>query len=584
MKLKLDPSKFTAPAAAILLCSALGILLFFPSYVEQSLGMTPEAGRMGAVFIGSALTLFLNRKKIHKLILRSFVGPFVIAFVVILFVLVLQFLAKYMEDIAGKGLGGDVLGKVFLLACITLVTMALPLGILLSSLLTLGNMGERYELAALKSGGIGLFKAIRPLIHTTLVITVASLFFSFYAIPMANLKLYTLLYDLSRVKPTFALKANHFYNGLDGMVVHVGAINRETDEVTHIRIYDHTQSVGNNSITIAKSGRMSPSKATGYLEMTLFNGEVFDFKGPESVGVKTDQCQRFYFDTLHYLVPLQGFNLEESNEDPFHTHQYMLNYFELNVSIDSMYSKRSGYFDDYRDFNRKYVHLDTTVNKSYQILLSADTAHYGPAGVIAADVTKPTWEWFPGTTGKDLIAKTINQVQALDNYTKVMEDRLDREDAKVRKFKIEAQMRLMLPASCIIFLLLGASLGAIIRKGGVGIPVLFSIGFFILFYILMIQGKKFARDEFLPIWVGVWLPILVMAPMGLILTYQSATESPFLYGEFWRKLRKFLFGRWIKPKPQGPNRNTMSLEEMILLRQKYKDDARQNIEDHNDTV
>lgn len=557
---------------------ALGLLLFFPTYVEQSLGLTPEAGTMAAVFVVSALTLFLNSKKIHKLILRSFVGPFVIAFVVILFVLVLQFLAKYMEDIAGKGLGGDVLGKVFLLACITLVTLALPLGILLSSLLTLGNMGERYELAALKSGGIGLFKAIRPLIHTTLVITVASLFFSFYAIPMANLKLYTLLYDLSRVKPTFALKANHFYNGLDGMVVHVGAIDRETDEVTHIRIYDHTQSVGNNSITVAKSGRMSPSKATGYLEMTLYNGEVFDFKGPESVGVKTDQTQRFYFDTLHYLVPLQGFNLEESNEDPFHTHQYMLNYFELNVSIDSMFSKRKGYFDDYRDFNRKYVHLDTAMNKSYRIMLSADTAHYGPAGVIASDLSKPTWDWFPGTTGKDLLSKTINQVQALDNYTKVMEDRLDREDAKIRKFKIEEQMRLMLPASCII-LLLGASLGAIIRKGGVGIPVLFSIGFFILFYILMIQGKKFARDEFLPIWAGVWLPIIVMAPMGLILTYQSATESPFLYGETWRKLRRLVFGRWIKPKAQS--RNTMSLEEMIQLRQKYKDDARQNIDDHN---
>ena len=581
MKLKLDPSKFATPGAAVLLSCALGLLLFFPTYVEQSLGITRGAGTMLAVFIASALTLFLNSKKIHKLILRSFVGPFVIAFVVILFVLVLQFLAKYMEDIAGKGLGSDVLGKVFLLACVTLVTLALPLGILLSSLLTLGNMGERYELAALKSGGIGLFKAIRPLIHTTLVITVASLFFSFYAIPMANLKLYTLLYDLSRVKPTFALKANHFYNGLDGMVVHVGGIDRETDEVTHIRIYDHTQSVGNNSITVAENGRMSPSKATGYLEMTLFNGVVFDFKGPESVGVKTDQCQRFYFDTLHYMVPLQGFNLEESNEDPFQTHQYMLNYFELNVSIDSMYSKRKGYFEDYRDFNRKYIHLDTAMNKSYRIMLAADTAHYGPAGTISADLGKPTWEWFPGTSGKDLLSKTINQVQALDNYTKVMEDRLDREDAKVRKFKIEEQMRLMLPASCIVFLLLGASLGAIIRKGGVGIPVLFSIGFFILFYILMIQGKKFARDEFLPIWAGVWLPILVMAPMGLILTYQSATESPFLYGESWRKLRRFLFGRWIKAKPDGPNRHTMSLEDMILLRQKYKDDARQNIEDHN---
>jgi lipopolysaccharide export system permease protein len=579
-KIKIDLARYVTPALAVLLGGCLILFLFFPGYSERALGVTRGASGMASFFAATALSLYLNRKKIHTLILRSFIGPFVVAFSVILFVLVLQFLAKYMEDIMGKNLGGDVLLKVFGLACLTLVTMALPLGILLSSLLTMGNMGERYELAALKSGGIGLFKAIRPLAHATLVVTTASLFFAFYATPMANLKLYTLLYDLSRVKPTFAIKANHFYSGIDGMVVHVGGVDDKTDEVFKIRIYDHSKSVGNNSITVAERGKMLPSKAAGYLDMTLYHGVVFDFKGPEEVGNKVHQCQRFYFDTLHYMVPLEGFNLEESQEDPFHTHQYMLNFFELDDAIDSMEAKRDGYFEDYRDFNRKYVHLDTILNKGQREAMAMDSVVYPPSDPIAADTAKPTYEWFPSMDRKDLLAKTINQVQALANYTKVMEDRLKREAEKQRKFEIEQHTRLMLPASCIVFLLLGASLGSIIRKGGIGIPVLFSIGFFILFYILMIQGKKFARDEIMPLWAGVWLPVLVMFPMALFFTYKSATESPIFYSANWYKVFRFLFGwlPWMKRK--APVQQTMSVEELVRLRQKYKDDARMSMEKH----
>lgn len=580
-KFKLDLAPFAAPAAGILLLFCFVVFAVFPGFCERSLGITRSASAMAAVFMLSALSLYLNRKKIHSLILKSFVGPFLIAFSVILFVLVLQFLSKYMEDIMGKGLGSEVLLKVFGLTCITLVTMALPLGVLLSSLLTMGNMGERYELAALKSGGIGLFKSIQPLAHATLVVTVASIFFSFFATPMANLKLYTLLYDLSRVKPTFALKANHFYNGIDGMVVHVGAIDRETDVLTRIRIYDHSQSVGNNSITVAASGQMIPSKAAGFLDMTLFDGVAFDFKGPEVAGIKTEQCQRFYFDTLHYMVPLDGFDLEESKEDPFQTHQYMLNYFELGAAIDTFEIRRKATVDEYQDFNRKYMHLDTIMNKSYLQQMALDSMQYPAAAHIDADPNQPVYAWFPDANRIDLLAKSVNQTQALDNYTKVVMDRLKREDEKRRKFNIEQQTRLMLPASCIVFLLLGASLGAIIRKGGIGIPVIFSIGFFILFYILMIQGKKFARDEMMSVWAGVWLPVLVMLPMALFFLYQSATESQFLYGASWYKVYKFFFGwiPWLKPNPAISH--TPSIEELVERKQKDKDRARQNIDDYN---
>ncbi len=569
-----------APFAAVVLVLILGLLTLFPGYCEASLGIQKDAVRMAIVFDVACLSLFANRLQIHKLILRSFVGPFLIAFSVILFILVLQFLAKYQEDITGKGLDGIVLAKVFGLASLTLVTMALPLGILLSSLLTLGNMGERYELAALKSGGVGLFKAIRPLIHATVVITIASLFFSFFVTPMSNLKLYTLLYDLSKVKPTFALKPNHFYSGIDGMVVHVGDINRETDLLSRVKIFDHRDQVGNNRITMAAHGKMVPSKATGYLDMTLFNGEIYERQPNEGGGSKAEKTQIFSFDTLMYKVPLQGFNLEESDEETFSNHHYMLNIFELGGAVDSMAARGHTFIDDYADFNRKHVHLDTALNAGMREMMAKDSAVYAANGIIRADPSQPVWKWFPDIPPRDLIGKTVNQVQAMENYSKLMIDRTQREQEKLRKFVIEQHSRWMLPISCIVFLFLGASLGAIIRKGGIGLPVIFSIVFFILFYILMIQGKKFARDEILPLWVGVWLPILVMFPMAIFFTWQSATESTLLYGVSYYKIFRKLFG-WLPIwKNKGVQRHTLSVEELINMREKSKTDARRAMEEH----
>lgn len=578
---KIEFAKYFTQILGFQIAISVLVFLLFPGFVESELGITRGASLMAAIFGLSCLSLYLNRLKIHALILKSFIGPFMVAFSVILFILVLQFLAKYMEDIMGKGFGPDVLGKVFVYACMTLVTMALPLGVLLSSLLTLGNMGERYELAALKSSGVGLFKAIRPLVHATLVVTVGSVFFSFFIMPMANLKLYTLLHDLGKVKPTFALEENHFYAGIDNMVLHVGRKDPGEVEMLHmVKIYDHSKTVGNNSITLAERGTIVPSKATGFLDIDLYNGTVYEFKGPESVGVKGNQVQVFEFEKLHYAVPLEGFDLEESEEDPFQTHQYMLNFFELDDAVDSMYAIREKNLLDYADFNRKYVHVDTLMNRAYKEVVDADTTTYGSAGRIEPDLKKDVWEWFPDMQKRELLEKTVGQTTALGNYTRVMEDRLARGDEKRRKFQIELHTRLMLPVSCVVFLLLGASLGAIIRKGGIGIPVIFSIVFFILFYILMIQGKKLARDEILPLWVGVWLPMLVMAPMGIFFTYQSATESKILYGESWYRLWRFLVGwmPWFKRR-QG-QRNTLSVEELVALRQRYKDEARKKIEDH----
>jgi lipopolysaccharide export system permease protein len=562
-----------------LLVIAVILIQFFPGFAVNGLNLSENSLGMAKIVCLGFLSLVLNRLRIHKLILRTFIGPFLVSFTVILFVLVLQFFSKYMEDLVGKDIGGDILAQVFGLACVVSVTMALPLGILLSSLLTIGNMGERYELASLKSAGVGLFKVIRPLIHATIVTTLVSFYFSFFVMPGANLTLYTLMYDLAKVKPTFQLRANHFYNGIDGMVLHVGDINRETDLLTHIKIFDHSEQVGNNRITLAEFGKMVPSEQLGFLDVHLFHGVIHETKLPEAGGPKTNEYSRFYFDTLVYKVPLQGFKLDKSDEETFSNHHYMLDVYELNAAADSLKKKTMRFLPDFQDYNRRYIHLDTILNKSIAASIAADTMTYPPSGPIVANIDKPVWEWFPDLPPKELITKTVNQVQALANVARTNEERARNDAAKWRKFRIEQHTRWMLPLSCIVFLFLGAPLGAIIRKGGIGIPVLFSIAFFILFYILMLQGKKFARDELLPIWVGVWLPILVMLPMALMLTWQSASDSPFLFSSTWYKIGRTLFG-WMRKNKKKTGTSTMSIEEIVAQREKYKADARKRLEDH----
>lgn len=503
------------------------------------------------------------------------------AFTVILFILVLQFLAKYIDDLFGKGIEAAVLGKIFLYACMTLVPLAIPLGVLLSSLLTMGNLGERYELAAMKSGGIGLFRTMAPLTNITLVTTIFSLLFSFYIMPQANLKLYTLIFDVSNVKPTFALKAGHFYNGVDGMVIHCTDIDREADIVYNIKIFDHTDQVGNNRITLAERGKMVQSLETGYLMMTLWDGVIHESVVKDPNQKKKNQYQRFYFDTLQYRVALSGFDLEESDETTFANHHYMLDIFELYAATDSMAVRTDKYVTDLKDYNRKYLHVDTAMNSALKKTIAIDSSTYDADGRLEPDSQKAVHEWFPDLDGEELLNKALQQARSVKNYAGIIQDRIDREELKIRKFQIEQNNRWMLPTSCLVFLFLGAPLGAIIRKGGIGLPVIFSILFFILFYILMIQGKKFARDEILTVWVGVWLPILVMFPLAMLFTYQSATDSKIMYSQNWYNIYKTLFG-WIpfrkRKGKKGPDRSTMTIEELIALREKQKEDARRAIE------
>lgn len=531
------------------------------------------------------IILFWTRylKKIHMLIFRSWFGPFLISFTVLVFILMLPFFGKYKDEIFGKGLETIVLVKVFGLAILNAIPMALPLAVLLSTLITMGGLGERYELAAMKANGISLFKIMRPLTYGTFVLMIFSFLFNFYIYPQVNLKLFTLVYDLGQLKPSFALSEGHFYNGVDGMVIHTRRINRETDVLYGIKIYDHSDKVGNNRITLADSGKMIPSTQNGQLAMTLFKGVVHE-ESPKKPGKPAGaNYSRFYFDTLHYRVDLTGFELDESEGTVLARHQLTSNIHQLFTAVDSMKDRMVDIQGDLTEYIGKYTHLDSAPPDIEERAMVDDSADYPPNKVIEPNIEAPVKDWFPEIKVHDLLTKALQSSRAVKNYTNIIQERLDREGERWRKYRIELHNRFALPFACLVFLFIGAPLGAIVRKGGIGLPVIFSIIFFVIFYFFQINGMKFARDGILPVWIGTWLPVLVLTPIGAWFTYSSTTDSPLLYSSGWgRFFRAFLwlisFGKLGTIRKQ--ERKELSIDEIVLERQRIKDEAQKRLREY----
>ena len=469
-------------------------------------------------------------KKLHLLILRSFAGPFAAGFSVTLFVLTLQFLAKYQDDIFGKGFGTWVIIELFCYAGASLCLLALPLAILLASLMTLGKLGENYELAAIKSAGISLFRIIKPLAAVTILLMGVAFLLSFYLIPIANLKLYSLLYDVQQTKPELILKPGLFYHGIDGYTLRISRKNPKNSVLYDVQIYDHTQNRGVVQRILADSGMMAIAPDKRSMQMTLFHGSQHNEPLPDPGKPSKWTYTRFYFDTLRYRFDLTGFSLSKTDEQLFASHQYMLNIHEIDIALDSMKKLQQTITEETKLFLRPQYLFETrlsTHNPSTNFSRSLDI--------------------FPKHQRKEICQRTLNAARGSLNYFEVARLRNTELSKNLNKYKIEYHLKFSLPIACLIFLYIGAPLGAIIRKGGLGMPVIVSIGFFILFYVLMTQGKKLAREDVLPVWLGVWLPVLITAPVALYLSRQSATDSRLFDLHSWKGIFRLKVACWLLP-------------------------------------
>ncbi len=466
--------------------------------------------------------------------MRSFIGTFIFTFFVAVFILLMQFLWTYLDDLVGKGLGFDVLGKLMFYTAITFVPMAMPLAILLSSLMCFGNLGEFYELVAMKASGISVWRIMRPLLIFSIAMSITAFIFSNNVLPVATLKSKTLLRDVRKQKMSFDIPEGRFYKGIDGYTIRAGKKGDDGSTLYDMMIYDHTDYKGNTKVTIADSATIALAPSQKEIVFTLYHGHNYN----EVIDDKEYKTKRPFetmkFDKQYVSFDISDFNMTQSDGSALKGHQSMLNISQLIVAIDSLEQSSKDRRISYKNsFNNRLQHLSSKdiINNTKNKRVDIDT------------ITVFKWPFLDNFSEKEqasiinmAITATRNQI---DNTELNIRD-FERQDINIRKHQQVMHEKFSLSIACLLFFFIGAPLGAIIRKGGLGLPIVISVVFFVIYYIITITSQRIAIAGDMPIFLGVWFSSLIILPIGIFLTIKATTDSALLDGESWKKaFRKF---------------------------------------------
>lgn len=487
--------------------------------------------------------------------LQTFLPLFVMTFGICLFIVLMQFLWRYIDDMVGKGLGIPVLGEMFFYAGLFLLPMALPLAILLASLMTFGNLGERLELLAMKSAGVSLIHIMRPLILTIGIISIGAFFFQNNAMPVVQVKLYSLLYSMRQKSPELDIPEGVFYGEITGFNVYVKEKNNATGLLKDVMIYDYSEGFNNARVIVADSGRLKTSADKLFLVLSLFNGESFEnLKSQTGTTSKKSAVpyRRETFATKDILIEFDA-NFTRTDES-FMQNQYMgkkLN--DLQTSIDSM----SVRLDSIKELNAKSVY-EMSYRRTFSKPKTEGIQAEGSKPVAATQVSdadssaigEPViinfdslYQAQPPSGQAALLVRAKSNIESVkaDYYFKAAT--LGDEAYKVRRHLTEWHKKFTLSVACMVFFFIGAPLGAIIRKGGLGMPVVISVILFIFYYIVDNIGFKMARDGIWEAWEGMWLSSVVLAPLGIFLTYKAVNDSVILNADTYLNALKNLIGK-----------------------------------------
>ena len=462
--------------------------------------------------------------------LRSFLPLFLMTFLICLFIVLMQFLWKSIDDLVGKGLEIHVIGELFFYAALSMVPLALPLAILLASLMTFGNLGERFELTAMKASGISLMKAMRPLIVFIALVAVGAFFFQNYVLPVAQTKMYTLLFSVRQKSPELEIPEGVFYDQIPGYNFYVEAKNRDTGTLYDMMIYDVSRGFDNARVILADSGHLKAADDKEHLFLQLHSGEQFENLRENTAGSSqaNQPYRRESFKLKEILLSFNsGFNrMDESGI----RNQYVgKNINELLQTIDSVENRVDSIGSIYARELREHPYLrvpyytdqDVTDQEksANEKVRRPDVAMAEPVPVDSVLYRKRP-EMVPSYLSQAVMKATrIKQDYEFKSYA-MEEDR-----KTIRRHDIEMQKKFTLSFACIIFFFIGAPLGAIIRKGGLGTPLVISVILFIIYYIIDNTGYKMARDGKLAVWEGIWLSSAVLLPLGIFFTYKAMKDS-----------------------------------------------------------
>jgi lipopolysaccharide export system permease protein len=595
-------------------------------------------------------------KKLDKLILGSFLGPFILTFLVVVFILLMQHMLKYFDDIIGKGLGFDVIGQLLFYFAVFMTPVALPLAVLLSSLMTFGSLGEHFELTAVKSAGISLLRAIQPIFFFVLILTVCAFYINNNLVPKAALEAYSLLWDIKQKKPALDIREGTFYNGIPDISIKVNEKFPDGITLKDVIIYDHRKHDGNKDVTVADSGKMYTILNERYLKLELFDGYNYTegtSAGQDLVGKTpsygTETLSRSKFAKTQVIFDLSSFQIQRTDKKWFQGNRIMRNMTQLDSDLDSLndqvLNQKLGMFNSYRTYFNYLVRNDTMVLppdvQAYQkkrdslsrlesekeqltedqpgpteepvALENREGRIQAPDTITDKEITRP-----PVLSGKKRVRDTVNLVQEvnvnktdsvqkknqpkssavtqskpvkekkmqttasipkkavvltdsareakLDSILKLPADKamytsalnrarvvksqvnttntsLEFYEVDQRVFRIQWHKILASSLACIAMFLIGAPLGAIIKKGGLGVPFLVSILFFIIYYLLTITGEKWAKQGIVSVEVGVWSADVILFGIGLIFLRQARIDARLFEADFYQVVFDKV-GRW----------------------------------------
>ncbi|MCX2741635.1 LptF/LptG family permease [Pontibacter anaerobius] len=460
-------------------------------------------------------------KKLDKLILRAFFGPFLLTFAVVEFILLTQYMLKYLDELVGKDLGAEVFGELLFYFSINMAPVALPLAVLLSSLMTFGELGEHHELTAIKTSGIALTRILRPVLIVVGLITVGAFFFNNLIVPKANLKAYSLLWDIRQKKPAMNFKEGAFYNGIPGYSIKVNEKMNDGQTLREVMIYDHTKGGTNTTVILADSGEMYMDYNDTYLVLELFRGNTYVDQNNSSFRSSTEQFVRQEFDKSKLMLSMASFNFDRTREELFSDNKMMKNIKELNVVTDSL-----------RTHSQREKKLYAPNVDPFYMYFKADTGQV-KNGLRLLD--KKISRKLPEPTSETLLLAT-NKARNIRSFTNSYMERVKNTLREANNYEVEIWRKYTQSVSIIIMFLIGAPLGAIIKKGGLGVPVVISIVFFITMYVMTILGEKWAREGLVSVGAGMWAANFILLPIGLFFLYQARNDSSLLELDFWRKL------------------------------------------------
>lgn len=489
-------------------------------------------------------------KRLYRFILKSFLPLFAMTFFIVLFIVLMQFLWKHIDDLVGKGLPFSLIGELFFYAGVSMVPMALPLAILLASLMTYGNFGEKFELTAMKASGISLVHSMRPLIILIALISVGAFFFQNYALPPAQVKMWTLLFSMRQKSPEVEIPEGVFYDQIPGYNLLVQTKNHDTGMLYDVMIYDVTRGGDNATILLADSGRMAFTGDMKYLYLHLYEGEEFENLREQKSLDKNVPFRREMFLDKQILIPFDA-NFNRMDEGGIRSQYVGKNMVELQHTIDSVTNRLDSTGAIYANDLRKNAFPLLIDRKTGKPSFTKDNADkkVNSAGYEDADSIKII---------SPLNLDSLIQSVPIDKRDKLFENALSISKRRVnevmfksatvsddkmniRRHKIELLKKYTLSVACLIFFFIGAPLGAIIRKGGLGTPLVISVLLFLFYYIIDNTGYKMARDGRWEVWIGIWLSTFILAPLGIYVTYKAMNDSavfnPDSYKEFIRKIR-----------------------------------------------